>query len=125
VAKQLGAGRLLIAVYGVFAISASARATYQLVIKFDQAPLSYTLSLLAALVYVAATIFLASENLRKYAKYAVWFELIGVLAVGLLSILLPNLFAHPSVWSGFGIGYGLIPLFLPIIGLVWLRKVNA
>jgi hypothetical protein len=38
---------------------------------------------------------------------------------------LPQLFAHPSVWSGFGIGYGFIPLALPIVGLIWLRKANA
>lgn len=124
-AKQIGAGRLLIAVYGIFAISASARASYQLVLEFEQAPFAYSLSLLAALVYVLATVLLAKESLRKYAKVAIWFELIGVVAVGFLSLALPQLFAHPSVWSGFGIGYGFIPLALPVIGLIWLRKANA
>jgi drug/metabolite transporter (DMT)-like permease len=125
VAKQIGAGRLLIAVYGIFAISASARASYQLVLEFEQAPFAYSLSLLAALVYVLATVLLAKESLRKYAKVAIWFELIGVVAVGFLSLALPQLFAHPSVWSGFGIGYGFIPLALPVVGLIWLRKANA
>lgn len=124
-AKQIGAGRLLIAVYGIFAISASARASYQLVLEFEQAPFAYSLSLLAALVYVLATALLAKESLRKYAKVAIWFELIGVVAVGFLSLALPQLFAHPSVWSGFGIGYGFIPLALPVVGLIWLRKANA
>ena len=124
-AKQLGAGRLLIAVYGIFAISASARASYQLTIEFSQAPVAYLLSLLAALVYVLATVLLAKQSLRKYAKIAIWFELIGVVVVGFLSLALPQLFAHPSVWSGFGIGYGFIPLALPVVGLVWLRKANA
>ncbi len=124
-AKQIGAGRLLIAVYGIFAISASARASYQLALEFEQAPFAYSLSLLAALVYVLATVLLAKESLRKYAKVAIWFELIGVVAVGFLSLLLPQLFAHPSVWSGFGIGYGFIPLALPVVGLIWLRKANA
>lgn len=124
-AKQIGAGRLLIAVYGIFAISASARASYQLVLEFEQAPFAYSLSLLAALVYVLATVLLAKESLRKYAKVAIWFELIGVVAVGFLSLALPQLFAHPSVWSGFGIGYGFIPLALPVVGLIWLRKANA
>ncbi len=124
-AKQIGAGRLLIAVYGIFAISASARASYQLVLEFEQAPFAYSLSLLAALVYVLATVLLAKESLRKYAKVAIWFELIGVVAVGFLSLVLPQLFAHPSVWSGFGIGYGFIPLALPVVGLIWLRKANA
>jgi hypothetical protein len=125
VAKQLGAGRLLIAVYGIFAISASARASYQLLIEFSQAPVAYLLSLLAALVYVLATVLLANQSLRKYAKLAIWFELIGVVAVGFLSLAVPELFAHPSVWSGFGIGYGFVPLALPVVGLIWLRKANA
>ena len=124
-AKQLGAGRLLIAVYGIFAVSASARATYQLIFEFDQAPVAYLLSLVAALVYVLATFFLAKDSLRRYAHIAIWFELIGVVVVGFLSLALPQLFAHPSVWSGFGIGYGFIPLALPVVGLIWLRKANA
>lgn len=124
-AKQLGAGRLLIAVYGIFAVSASARATYQLIVEFNQAPVAYLLSLVAALVYVLATFFLANDSLRKYAHIAIWFELIGVVVVGFLSLALPQLFAHPSVWSGFGIGYGFIPLALPVVGLIWLRKANA
>lgn len=124
-AKQLGAGRLLIAVYGIFAVSASARAIYQLTLEFDQAPVAYLLSLLAALVYVLATFFLAKDSLRNYAHIAIWFELIGVVVVGFLSLALPQLFAHPSVWSGFGIGYGFIPLALPVVGLIWLRKANA
>lgn len=124
-AKQLGAGRLIIAVYGIFAVSATARASYQLIFEFSQAPFAYSLSLLAALVYLAATVLMARDRLRKYAKFAVWFELIGVLLVGSLSFLQPQLFSHPSVWSGFGIGYGLVPLFLPIVGLVWLRRVDA
>ena len=124
-ARQLGEGRLLIAIYAIFAISASARASYQLIIEFDQAPVAYLLSLLAALVYVVATFLLAKDSLRKYAKIAIWFELLGVVVVGFLSLSLPQLFAHPSVWSGFGIGYGFIPLALPIVGLIWLRKANA
>ena len=83
------------------------------------------LSLLAALVYIVATVFLAKQSLRKYAKFAIWFELFGVVVVGTLSLLLPELFNHPSVWSGFGIGYGFIPLLLPIVGILWLRKLNA
>lgn len=124
-AKQLGAGRLLIAIYGIFAISASARASYQLLVEFSQAPVAYLLSLLAALVYVLATVLLANQSLRKYAKIAIWFELIGVVVVGFLSLAVPELFAHPSVWSGFGIGYGFVPLALPVVGLIWLRKANA
>jgi hypothetical protein len=39
--------------------------------------------------------------------------------------LMPELFGHPSVWSGFGVGYGFIPLVLPVLGLIWLRRQNA
>jgi len=125
VAQQLGAGRLLIAIYGIFAISASARASYQLLVEFEQAPVAYLLSLCSGLVYILATVLMASNRLRKYAKIAIWFELIGVVVVGFLSLAVPELFAHPSVWSGFGIGYGFVPLALPVVGLIWLRKANA
>ena len=125
--RASGIGRLLIAVYGVFAISATARASFQLLTKFDEAPLAYSLSALSAFVYILATIALAKsgERWNKLAWLAIGFELAGVLLVGAASILLPELFAHPSVWSGFGIGYGLVPLFLPILGLIWLRRTNA
>jgi hypothetical protein len=125
--QSLGVGRLLIAVYAIFAISATARASYQLIREFDQAPIAYSLSALAAVVYVLATISLTKQQPKwqRIAKATIWFELIGVLLVGALSILLPEFFAHPSVWSGFGAGYAYIPLLLPILGLIWLRKHNA
>lgn len=123
--ETLGPGRILIAVYAVFALSASARSAYQIFFEFQQAPIAYSLSLLAALVYIIATFSLASPRLRKYANFAVWFELFGVLVVGTLSVLLPELFNHPSVWSGYGIGYGFVPLVLPVLGIFWLRKINA
>lgn len=122
----LGPGRLLIAVYGVFALSASARASFQLLTKFEDAPLAYSLSALSAFVYIIATVALArGERSRSLAWSAVSFELLGVIAVGTLSIVLPELFAHPSVWSGFGSGYAYIPLILPILGLAWLWRERA
>ena len=122
----LGPGRLLIAVYGVFALSASARASFQLLTKFEDAPLAYSLSALSAFVYIIATVALArGERSRSLAWSAVGFELLGVIAVGTLSIVLPELFAHPSVWSGFGSGYAYIPLILPILGLAWLSRERA
>lgn len=122
----LGPGRLLIAVYGVFALSASARASFQLLTKFEDAPLAYSLSALSAFVYIIATVALArGERSRSLAWSAVCFELLGVIAVGTLSIVLPELFAHPSVWSGFGSGYAYIPLILPILGLAWLWRERA
>jgi hypothetical protein len=126
VKAQLGPGRLLIAVYGVFALSSTARASFQLITKFEDAPLAYSLSAVAALVYVVATLALAKgDRLRTLAYITVGFELAGVLSVGLLSVLLPELFAHPSVWSMFGAGYAFIPLALPVLGLIWLRRQDA
>ncbi len=118
----MGIGRVLIAVYAIFAVSATARASYQLIREFDQAPLAYSLSAIAAIVYLVATIALAKPKLRTLAYATVSFELIGVITVGTLSLLTPELFAHPSVWSSYGQGYGFIPLVLPILGLLWLRK---
>lgn len=124
--SSLGIGRLLIAVYGVFAISASARAGFQLATEFNDAPIAYLLSAMSAGVYIVATIALArGQKFARLAKVAVLFELVGVLLVGGLSIALPAWFAHPSVWSGFGVGYAFIPLLLPILGLIWLRRRSA
>jgi hypothetical protein len=122
--RSLGVGRLLIVFYAVFAVSSSARASFQILTKFDEAPIAYSLSLLSALVYILATISLAKagKRWRQIALWSVLFELVGVLAVGTLSFLAPELFGHPSVWSGFGSGYGYIPLVLPILGLAWIRK---
>ena len=122
--KSRGVGALLIAVYAVFAISASARASFQLVTKFDEAPFAYSLSALAAVVYIVATVALARTDARskKVARWAVKFELVGVLAVGSLSFLWPAAFEHPSVWSWFGLNYACLPLVLPIFGLLWLNR---
>lgn len=118
----MGVGRLLIAVYAIFAVSSSARAAYQLATEFDQAPVAYSLSAIAAVVYVIATIALAKTAMHKLAYVAILFELTGVISVGILSFTHPELFAHPSVWSKFGQGYGYVPLVLPVLGLLWLRK---
>ena len=125
--SELGVGRLLIAIYAIFAISATARATYQLIREFDQAPLAYSLSAISALVYLLATYSLSKSEARwqRVALFTIWFELVGVIAVGALSLALPQYFAHPSVWSNFGAGYAFIPLLLPILGLIWLRKHHA
>lgn len=118
-----GAGNVVIAVYAVFALSASVRAVYQLLRKYDEAPVAYWLSLLAAIVYILATLALARGNYSPARKTLV-FELFGVIIIGLLSLFAPDLFAHPSVWSYFGMGYAFIPLALPLFGLWWIRRVR-
>lgn len=119
-----GFGRLLVAVYGVFAVSASARAGVQIATELSRAPLAYLLSAFAAAVYVVATVALARRGTtsRRVATVAVSVELAGVLVVGLLSVLSPRAFPEATVWSGFGAGYGYVPLVLPVVGLWWLWR---
>jgi cytochrome bd-type quinol oxidase subunit 2 len=119
-----GFGRVLVTVYGLFALAATARSAVQIATKFDEAPVAYLLSALAAVIYIVATVALArgDRTSRSVATAAITIELIGVLVVGLLSLLIPRGFPAASVWSGFGSGYGFIPLVLPLIGLWWLRR---
>jgi hypothetical protein len=119
-----GPGRLLVAVYAVFALSASARSLVQISTDFSAAPLAYTLSAVAAAVYVAATVALA-RNSRGLAWAAVLVELVGVVGIGALSVLQPDDFADATVWSRFGQGYGYVPLVLPLFGLVWLARTRV
>lgn len=122
--RNTGPGRLLIAVYAVFAISATARAGYQILTKFSDAPVAYLLSAFAALVYAVATVSLAKAGSTwfKVSVAAVLVELVGVVVVGSLSIFDSVPFPHETVWSLFGRGYGFIPLILPVLGLVWLYR---
>lgn len=124
-ARSTGLGRIIIAVYGVLALSATIRALYQMIFRdFSEAPVAYSLSLLAGLVYILATLSLASVKPRAWylSLGAVLFELIGVLVVGTLSFTHPELFGHDAVWSFFGSGYGYVPLVLPLVGIWWLYR---
>jgi len=115
-----GFGRALVAVYAVFAIAATARSVYQLATKASEAPFAYVLSAIAGVVYVVATWALATGN-RRVAAAAIGFELVGVLGIGVLSLVDAELFPDETVWSGFGSGYAFVPLVLPFVGLWWLR----
>ncbi|MFC5999129.1 hypothetical protein ACFP6A_10390 [Quadrisphaera sp. GCM10027208] len=119
-----GFGRLLVAVYAVFAVSASARAGVQIATDFAAAPVAYLLSGFAAAVYIVATVALArgGTTSRRVAVVAVSVEMVGVLVVGLISVLVPAAFPEATVWSQFGAGYGYVPLVLPVVGLWWLRR---
>lgn len=122
--RSSGLGRALVAVYAVLALAATGRSFVQIMRAFDEAPLAYTLSAVSAVVYIVATVALIMRgNLWQWvALVAIGFELVGVLVVGTLSLVMPQLFAHPSVWSWYGMGYLFIPLILPIVGLWWVRK---
>jgi hypothetical protein len=119
-----GIGRVLIMVYGVLALAATGRSFVQIVGKFDEAPLAYTLSALAAVVYIIATIALIKRGRTWYriAWITIGFELLGVLVIGTLSLVDPQLFPHDTVWSVYGRGYLFIPLVLPILGMWWLAR---
>ncbi|MGY1652266.1 hypothetical protein [Geodermatophilus sp. SYSU D01119] len=119
-----GPGRVLVAVYAVFALAAGARAAVQLATRFSEAPVAYLLSALAAAVYVVATVGLArgGRTGRRTALVAIVVELAGVLVVGTLSLADPAAFPDETVWSAYGRGYGFVPLVLPVLGLLWLRR---
>ncbi|MEV7967087.1 hypothetical protein AB0O34_14035 [Sphaerisporangium sp. NPDC088356] len=120
-AVNTGPGRLLVAVYGIFALAAGARAGVQIATKYHEAPLAYVLSALAAAVYIVLTVALA-RGARGTAFAACAIELAGVLIVGTLSVFDPAAFPHATVWSGYGSGYGFVPLVLPVIGLYWIFR---
>ncbi|MDQ3505316.1 MAG: hypothetical protein M3446_06395 [Actinomycetota bacterium] len=123
-ARRRGPGRVLIAVYATFALAATARAAYQISTRFAEAPVAYLLSGFAGVVYVLATVALVRIGRAWWtvAVAAVSVELLGVLVVGTLSILDRGAFPDETVWSVFGRGYGFIPLILPVLGLLWLRR---
>jgi len=119
-----GLSTLIVALYGVLAFAATGRATYELIAKFDKAPLAYSLSALSAIIYIVATVALAKHTVssRRVALFTIAFELIGVLVVGTISIFDSTVFPHSTVWSWYGMSYGWFPLIMPVVGLVWLRK---
>jgi hypothetical protein len=120
--RAVGVGRVLVVVYAILALGATARSVVQIITKFDAAPVAYLLSALAGVVYIVATIALVRPGLVWYrvAWITIAFELVGVLVVGTLSIIDPALFPSDTVWSYFGRGYLFIPLLLPILGMTWL-----
>ncbi len=122
--RSTGLGRVIIAVYGILALAATVRAVYQIMSKFDEAPIAYSLSLVSGLIYILATFSLSSAKRGAWlvSLYAVAIEWVGGIVVGIKSLTHPEEFAHPSVWSGFGEGYGYVPLVLPLIGLWWLYR---
>lgn len=125
-----GLGRVLVVVYGILALAAIGRSVFQIIDRFDEAPIAFSLSAVAAVVYAIATIALAARW-DRLAWITIWFELVGVLVVGTLSLVAPGVLGleeinpfgrEATVWSVYGAGYVFIPLVLPVLGLLWLRK---
>ena len=121
-----GPGRILVAVYALLALAATGRSVLQILEYFHRAPLAYVLSAVAAVIYLVATVALARGDRTsvRVATVACSIELVGVLTVGLASYLSPSDFPDKTVWSHFGSGYGYVPLVLPVLGLLWLRRVR-
>lgn len=125
-ATASGPGRVLVAVYAIFAVGATSRAAVQLSTRFGEAPVPYLLSAFAAVVYVLATLALARTGRTwwRIALAACSVELTGVLLVGTISVLPSTTFPDATVWSVYGRGYLFIPVVLPVLGLLWLRHVR-
>lgn len=120
--RAVGVGRVLIIVYGVLALGATARSVVQIITEFEKAPVAYLLSALSGVVYILATVALLGKGRGWYltAWFTIAFEMLGVLVVGSLSVFDSQLFPANTVWSFYGIGYLFIPLVLPVLGMLWL-----
>lgn len=122
-----GPGTLLVTLYGVFTVGAASRSVVQLSTRFDEAPLAYVLSAVAAFVYAFITVSLVrgGELARRAAFACCCVELLGVLTVGTWTLVQPSAFPDATVWSDYGMGYLFIPVILPVTGLLWLRRSRA
>lgn len=119
-----GPGLLLVWLYGVMVVGAVSRSAYQIATEFDRAPLAYTLSALAGVVYgfITYTLVRGGETARRAALVCCAAELVGVLTVGTWTMVEPSAFPDATVWSDFGMGYLFIPVLLPLTALYWLRR---
>lgn len=131
--RATGVGRVLVVVYAILALAATGRSIVQIIERFDEAPLAYSLSALSAVVYIVATIALIAPGAAWYrvAWITIGFEMLGVLVVGTISVIAPSVLGLSSidpfgrqstVWSAYGLGYVLIPLVLPVLGMLWLSR---
>ena len=125
--RRHGPGRVILALYLVFVIGTVSRSAAQISTRFDQAPLAYSLSAVAALVYVVALVSLSLRGRSAWwvSLVALSVELTGVLVVGTWSYLAPAMFPDQTVWSHYGQGYLFIPLVLPVAGLWWLLSARG
>ena len=117
----------LLAAYSLLALAAVGRSTYELIFKFNEAPVAYSLSTFAALVYLIAVwaIWRGDRVGIIVGRIACTFELVGVLTVGTLTVLGNDAFDVGTVWSYYGRDYGWLPLFVPALALWWLFKQDA
>ncbi|WP_399922919.1 hypothetical protein [Streptomyces kanamyceticus] len=119
-----GPGILLLWLYGVMVVGAVSRSAVQISTDFDKAPLAYSLSALAGLVYgfITYSLVRGGDTARKAALVCCAAELVGVLAVGTWTLAEPSAFPDATVWSDFGMGYLFIPVILPVTAIFWLAR---
>ncbi|MFG2499060.1 hypothetical protein ACGFSB_12725 [Streptomyces sp. NPDC048441] len=119
-----GPGILLVWLYGVMVVGAVSRSAVQISTDFDKAPLAYTLSAVAGLVYgfITYSLVRGGEKARTAALVCCAAELVGVLAVGTWTLAEPSAFPDATVWSDFGMGYLFIPVILPVTAIYWLNR---
>ncbi|MGW5010068.1 hypothetical protein [Streptomyces parvulus] len=122
-----GPGILLVWLYGVMVVGAVSRSAFQIATEFDRAPLPYTLSAFAGVVYgfITYTLVRGGETARRAAVVCCAAELVGVLTVGTWTLVEPSAFPDATVWSDFGMGYLFIPVLLPLSALYWLRRART
>lgn len=116
------AGQILAVSYPVLALSTGVRGVYQLCCKPGVSDyLAPAITTVAALCYLLATVgFVVRKPWAWYmAVGLLLFETVGVLGVGTLTLLSPNMLGH-TAWSNYGADYGFLPLVQPILGLIWL-----
>ncbi|GAA0926006.1 hypothetical protein GCM10009549_47170 [Streptomyces thermoalcalitolerans] len=118
-----GPGLLLVWLYGVMVVGAVSRSAYQIATDFDRAPLAYSLSAVAGVVYgfITYSLVRGGETARRLALVCCAAELAGVLGVGTWTLVDPSAFPDATVWSQYGMGYLFIPVLLPLTAIRWLR----
>lgn len=122
-----GPGMLLVWFYGVMVVGAVSRSAVQISTEFDHAPLAYSLSAVAGLVYgfITYSLVRGGETARRAALVCCAVELAGVLTVGTWTLVDRSAFPDSTVWSDYGMGYVFIPVLLPLSAMYWLRKARA
>lgn len=125
------AGALIVGLgvaYTVLAIAALARSGYQALtgaVVDGRTAAAVALSGVAGVVYLLAAAGLrrGTDRSLRVSRWCCLVELVGVVAVSLAEIGVGG-FGRAAVWSGFGVGYGYLPLLLPVLGL-WATRSRA
>ncbi|TLS45602.1 hypothetical protein FE633_14445 [Streptomyces montanus] len=122
-----GPGTLLVWLYGVMVVGAVSRSVFQISTDFDRAPLAYSLSAVAGIVYgfITYSLVRGGETARRAALVCCAAELLGVLGVGTWTLVEPSAFADSTVWSDYGMEYLFIPVLLPVTAIFWLRRARS